>query len=77
MNTKTIILAIINQYQKFFSPDTGVLSSRQNTCVFYPTCSQYAKEAIMKYGVIKGIFLSIIRVARCHPWQKHTHDPLV
>jgi hypothetical protein len=77
MNTKTIILTAINKYQKFFSPDTGVLSQRPNTCIFYPTCSQYTKEAIIKYGVTKGIFLSIKRVFRCHPWQKNTNDPLV
>jgi putative membrane protein insertion efficiency factor len=44
--------------------------------VFIPTCSQYTKEAIEKYGSLSGIFLGIKRIIRCHPWQKNRYDPL-
>lgn len=47
-----------------------------SSCVFLPTCSEYTKEAIYKYGALKGIFLGFIRICRCHPWQKNKYDPL-
>ena len=47
-----------------------------SSCVFEPSCSEYAKQAIMKYGPIKGIWLGSLRIARCHPWQKKHFDPL-
>ncbi|MAH79960.1 MAG: membrane protein insertion efficiency factor YidD [Gammaproteobacteria bacterium] len=42
------------------------------TCRFHPTCSIYAIEVILKYGVIKGTYLAIIRISKCHPWHKET-----
>lgn len=47
------------------------------SCVFIPTCSQYTKEAIYKYGSIKGVYLGFRRIIRCHPWQKTHYDPLI
>jgi hypothetical protein len=47
-----------------------------NACRYNPTCSQYAEEAIKKYGIFKGIFLGAKRIARCHPWGGHGYDPL-
>ena len=44
------------------------------SCVFYPTCSEYAKQAIEKYGVLKGFYLGFFRILRCHPWQKNHID---
>jgi len=49
----------------------------QNQCVFEPSCSTYAIQAIEKYGPIKGIFLGTKRILRCHPWQKNHYDPLI
>lgn len=48
----------------------------ENVCRFIPTCSQYSYEAIEKYGAMKGMFLGLKRVARCHPWSKGGHDPV-
>ncbi|MBI5400948.1 MAG: membrane protein insertion efficiency factor YidD [Candidatus Yonathbacteria bacterium] len=74
---RAFIVFLISFYQKTLSPDTGVFSLRKNTtCVFYPTCSEYTKEAIMRYGVLRGVFLGTKRIARCHPLQKNHIDPL-
>lgn len=66
---KKIIVGLINMYQK-----TPLRSHSQ--CMFLPTCSQYTKEAVLKYGSLKGIGLGILRIFRCHPWQKNSYDPL-
>lgn len=64
-----ILIWLINLYQK--------IPLRSHTsCVFLPTCSQYSKEAIDKYGSVKGTYLSIIRIFKCHPWQKNHYDPV-
>ena len=57
-------------YQKILSPLLG----RQ--CRFTPTCSHYAMEAFKKYGLLKGFWLSVKRIARCHPWGGHGYDPV-
>tara|TARA_Y100000814_G_C12060099_1_gene309218 strand:+ start:318 stop:542 length:225 start_codon:yes stop_codon:yes gene_type:complete len=46
------------------------------TCRFHPTCSSYAVEAVMTHGIIKGWFLAIKRIARCHPWGGDGYDPV-
>lgn len=74
---RTFVVSLINLYQKLLSPDTGIFSFKKGlTCVFYPTCSEYTKQAVLKYGVLKGVFLGTRRVLRCHPWQKSHIDPL-
>ena len=45
-------------------------------CRFEPTCSVYSEEAIKQYGVLKGIYLSIKRLSKCHPWHEGGYDPL-
>lgn len=75
---RTFIISLINFYQKFLSFDTGIFAVKKGTtCVFYPTCSEYMKEAVKKYGAIKGVFLGFRRILRCHPWQKNHIDPLL
>ncbi|MCY4224673.1 MAG: membrane protein insertion efficiency factor YidD [Bacteroidetes bacterium] len=59
----------IKVYQLVISPHLP------NACRFTPSCSNYAIEAIQKYGVFKGIVLAVYRVARCHPWGKFGYDP--
>ncbi|WP_024832693.1 membrane protein insertion efficiency factor YidD [Ruminiclostridium josui] len=68
---KRILIILIRFYQKFISP----LKMRP-TCRFYPTCSQYAIEAITKYGCIKGSYLAIKRILKCHPFHPGGFDPV-
>ncbi len=66
---KILLLPIIF-YQKFISPMTPP------SCRFVPTCSQYAKEAIIKHGPVKGLYLAIRRLLRCHPFGGSGYDPV-
>ena len=67
---KHLLLLIIKIYQKLFS---GVSGRR---CRIYPTCSQYAKEAITMHGAIKGTHLAIKRILKCHPFNPGGYDPV-
>ena len=69
---KRILILLIRFYRKFISPIKG------NThCRFTPTCSMYAIEALEKYGAIKGTYLAVKRILRCHPYSKHSgYDPV-
>jgi len=67
---KKIILFIIYIYQKFISPITP------STCRFYPSCSNYTKEAFEKFKFLKASYLSIKRILRCHPFNKGGYDPI-
>ncbi|SEL33465.1 membrane protein insertion efficiency factor YidD [Parapedobacter koreensis] len=66
----SIFLVLIKAYQLLLSPMLGA------SCRYSPTCSQYAVEAIRKYGPFKGGWLAVKRIARCHPWGGHGHDPV-
>lgn len=70
---KRLFLASIRFYQRSISP------LRPPCCRFIPTCSQYALEAVEKYGVLKGGWLALRRVAKCHPFHKQhsiEYDPV-
>jgi uncharacterized protein len=67
---KFFFILPIRLYQWFISPMLG-----QN-CRHEPTCSQYAIEAIEEWGPLKGIYLGIRRLLRCHPWGTHGYDPV-
>lgn len=75
---KKILIAIITGYQKLLSPDKGVIATlfggTKKTCIFYPTCSEYAKEAITVHGVRKGLLLGLKRIGRCNPWSEPRVD---
>lgn len=77
---KKLVLAIIRFYQKsgyFHKPLLKMLFIDDAVCRFTPTCSQYTYQAVEKYGVVKGLFLGLKRIVRCHPWSKGGYDPLV
>ena len=57
-------------YQRFVSPFTPP------TCRFTPTCSEYARQAIAKHGPLKGAWLALRRILRCHPWGGSGYDPV-
>ena len=70
---KKILLFLIKFYQKRISP---LLESGGVHCKYYPSCSEYMKQAIEKYGCFKGIYLGIKRLLRCNPFAKGGYDPL-
>lgn len=65
-----LFVVLIRIYQIFISPLLGA------NCRYTPTCSQYGKEAILKYGPFKGGWLTIKRILSCNPWGGHGHDPV-
>ena len=67
---KKLIIAGIRFYQRELSP------RHPGTCRFRPTCSQYALEAVEKYGAFKGALLAIGRILRCNPFSKGGYDPV-
>lgn len=72
-----IIVTFINLYQSTFSPDHGWLRARYpyGFCRFYPSCSEYAKQSIIKYGASRGTWLGLRRIIRCNPWTSPVVDP--
>lgn len=67
---KTALLVIIRGYQKIISPFFPP------HCRFHPTCSEYGYQAIEKYGFFKGLWLTLIRVGKCHPLHEGGYDPV-
>lgn len=67
---KKIILLLIRFYQKYISIFLG------KNCRFIPTCSAYTYEAVERFGVIKGVYLGIRRILKCHPWHPGGFDPV-
>jgi hypothetical protein len=67
---KKILLHLIKGYQKGISPYFP------GRCRYIPTCSNYAYEAINKYGTVKGGWMAVKRVCRCHPLHKGGYDPV-
>lgn len=65
-----VFVGLIRFYQTAISPHTP------SACRFVPTCSQYALEAIKKYGPFKGLWLAIKRILRCNPWGGSGYDPV-
>ncbi|WP_332697907.1 membrane protein insertion efficiency factor YidD [Halalkalibacter lacteus] len=67
---KAILLFIIQIYQRVISP------LKPPTCRFYPTCSHYGFEAIVRFGALKGTWLTIKRISKCHPYHPGGIDPV-
>lgn len=67
---RILLLTLIKLYRLLFSPWMG------QHCRFYPSCSQYALEAVERYGAVRGGWLALRRLARCHPWHAGGVDPV-
>lgn len=65
-----LVIFPIRFYQRFISPLTPP------SCRYTPTCSQYFIEAVQQHGIIKGMYLGISRILRCHPWGGYGYDPV-
>ena len=64
------LLILIRGYQLIISPLLG------SNCRFMPTCSEYAMQSLRSHGLIKGSYLTIKRIGKCHPWGGHGYDPI-
>lgn len=67
---RRVEICLIKFYQKYISRSLG------NRCIYYPSCSEYTKQAVDKYGIIKGNILGIYRILRCNPFSKGGVDKL-
>lgn len=70
---RQIFIIVIKIYQKLISP---VFKQLGIECKYYPTCSEYTKQAILKYGTVKGMYIGIKRILKCNPFSKGGYDPL-
>jgi len=71
---KSLLVGFLVLLVKLYQYTIGVFLP--NACRYAPTCSQYAIEAIKKYGPLKGTWLAMKRISRCHPWGGHGYDPV-
>jgi uncharacterized protein len=67
---KWLLLRFIRAYQILLSPMLG------DTCKYYPSCSEYAMQAIAKFGILRGLVLAGWRLLRCNPWSRGGYDPV-
>ena len=67
---KNLLLVLISFYKKFISP------LFPPHCRFYPTCSEYSYQSIRNHGVVKGLWYSIVRISKCHPFHVGGYDPV-
>lgn len=69
-NTARVVAALLRGYRRFISTLLGP------RCRFYPSCSVYTLEAVERFGVLRGLWLGLRRVTRCHPWHEGGVDPV-
>jgi uncharacterized protein len=67
---KRICLFLINFYRMYISP------LKPRVCRFYPSCSQYTYEAVERYGIVRGLYMGMKRILRCHPFNPGGYDPV-
>lgn len=73
---KTLIRIAIMGYKKFISPVIHFAGGPGSGCRYTPTCSMYFLEAVEKHGVLRGSWMGLKRIGRCHPWGGSGHDPV-
>jgi hypothetical protein len=73
---KMALIAVVLFYQVALSPIKFAIFGPASRCRFQPTCSQYALEALRKHGVLRGSWLALKRLVRCHPWGAFGPDPV-
>lgn len=73
---RSFAIFLISLYQRTLSPDHGIFKTRypHGYCRHYPSCSEYAKQAIDRFGLLLGIWLGIKRIIRCNPWAQPSID---
>lgn len=71
---KKVLIYLIEKYQKIISPK---IKEHGYNCKFYPSCSEYTKQAIEKYGSFRGVIKGIKRILKCNPFSKGGYDPLI
>jgi uncharacterized protein len=67
---QTVVIVLLKGYKRFLSP---LLPS---ACRYYPTCSEYMAEAVHKHGAIRGVWMGLLRLGRCHPFHEGGYDPV-
>ena len=67
---KIVVVRLLRLYRYLLSPMIGPV------CRFYPSCSEYAEQAVDRYGLMRGVWLAGRRLSRCHPWHSGGHDPV-
>jgi uncharacterized protein len=70
MSTRSLVVAPIRAYQRLLAPALG------NRCKYHPSCSEYAAQAIGRFGILKGLVLAAWRLLRCNPWSHGGFDPV-
>jgi putative membrane protein insertion efficiency factor len=65
-----ILIVLVAAYRYALSPMLG------RSCRFHPSCSEYAQEALERHGALRGVWLALRRIGRCHPWHHGGYDPV-
>jgi hypothetical protein len=65
-----ILIVLVAAYRYALSPMLG------RSCRFHPSCSEYAQEALERHGALRGVWLAVRRIGRCHPWHRGGYDPV-
>ena len=73
---KGLIRFAIRSYQRFISPVIHFIGGPGSGCRYTPTCSEYFLQAVETHGVLRGGWMGVRRIARCHPWGGSGHDPV-